>query len=327
MAVIGVLTVACFALAESALQDMARLAVQGLSVSPNALESPGSAVLLAGQMVVMALKVLAPLLFGLVVMAVLVGLLQTRGVFSATPLKPDWSRLNPATGFKRFFSMRLLYEALKSTLKLAALALVATLAIQALLPGATKLLGLPGKALIHQLIQASGALVAKLCAVLAVFAVVDLTFARWDFMRNMRMSRREVDDELKNREGDPRIKSRLRDLRMQYLQRTRSVARVPTADVLITNPTHIAVALRYEHGRSPAPQLVAKGAGRLAKRMREMAYKSRVPIVQSPVLARALYKEMGNDSYVPEHWYPQVARILVWLQAARQHRATTGSRS
>jgi flagellar biosynthetic protein FlhB len=136
------------------------------------------------------------------------------------------------------------------------------------------------------------------------------------------MSKREQEDEHKHREGDPRIKIRLRELRQQFLQRTQAVAKVPTANVLITNPTHVAVALRYEHGKSPAPQIVAKGAGRLAARMREVAYQSQVPIVQNPVLARALFEEVALEAYVPEKWYPQVAKILVWLQAARRAQAT-----
>jgi flagellar biosynthetic protein FlhB len=100
---------------------------------------------------------------------------------------------------------------------------------------------------------------------------------------------------------------------------------VPQADVLITNPTHVAVALRYEHGVSPAPKLVAKGAGGLARRMREIAYRSNVPVVQSPVLARALFKEVEQETFVPERWYPQIARILVWVQTAKSARARRGA--
>jgi flagellar biosynthetic protein FlhB len=102
------------------------------------------------------------------------------------------------------------------------------------------------------------------------------------------------------------------------------VKNVPQADVLITNPTHIAIALQYRHGDSPAPRVVAKGAGGLARRMREIAYRSNVPIVQSPVLARALFKEVEQETYVPERWYPQIAKILVWVQAGKAARGQRG---
>jgi flagellar biosynthesis protein FlhB len=219
-----------------------------------------------------------------------------------------------------------IFEAVKSTLKLGALLAVAYGALWALLPGATKLLTVPARGLIFEVFGHTGSLAAKLCVVLAVFTAADLMFARWDFMRTMRMSRREVEDEHKHREGDPRIRSRLRELRLKYLQRARSIASVPKANMLITNPTHVAVALRYEHGVMAAPQIVAKGAGRLAARMRDVAYRSRVPIVHSPILARALFKEVEQEAYVPEKWYPQVAKLLVWLQAA-QRAQTRGASS
>jgi flagellar biosynthesis protein FlhB len=324
LAVIVVATVACFALAVPAVRDMAKLLAHGLSVSVQVGNAPSTVAVEVGSQLVAALKVLAPLLFGVVVAIVLVGLLQSGGIFSSAPLKPDLSRINPVAGFKRFFSVRLLYEAVKSTLKLTVLAAVTYLALKTLLPGVSKLLTLPARALLFAVIDAAGGIAAKICAALAGFALIDLVFSRWDFMRSMRMSRRELEDEHKHREGDPRIKNRLRELRLQFLQRTRSIANVPKADVLIVNPTRIAVALRYEHGKSPAPQVMAKGAGRLAGRMRDLAFRSRVPIVHSPVLARALFKEVAHEAYVPERWYPQVAKILVWVQAARKPGADAG---
>ncbi len=326
LSVILVATVACFALAMPAARDLARLMAHSLAVSPAAFAGTSAAALWLSAEVVAALRVLAPLLFALCVAVVLMGLLQARGVFSFTPLKPDLKRLNPLEGFKRFFSVRLLYEAGKSTLKLLVLAGVAYLALSALGKAAAHMVNMPGKTLLFEVIGAAGGVVMKLCAALALFAAVDLIFTHWDFLRSLRMSKREVEDEHKHREGDPRIKHRLRELRQEFLKRTRAVAKVPSASVLITNPTHIAVALRYEHGTSPAPQVVAKGAGRLAARMREVAHRNQVPIVQNPVLARALFKEVESDAYLPERWYPQVAKILVWLQAAQKQAADMRTR-
>jgi flagellar biosynthetic protein FlhB len=133
----------------------------------------------------------------------------------------------------------------------------------------------------------------------------------------MRMSRRDVKDEHKNREGDPRIRYRLRELRREALRRSVAARKTSTADVLLTNPTHVAVALRYVHGEMSSPQLVAKGAGVLAAGMRKIAARHRIPVVQNPPLARQLFRELEVDQHVPPELYSQVARILVWVFAMR----------
>lgn len=309
-----------------ALRGMASLLAKGLGAVPALTGDPAGAARFMGEHLREAIVVMAPLLFAVVVCSVLVGLLQGGGlIFSTTPLKPDFTRLNPVQGLKKFFSVRILYEAVKNSLKLLALVGVAYLALQALLPTALQLLGLPGKALLFRLEDSVGGLLAKLCAVLFAFMLVDLLFSRWDFLRNLKMSRREVEDEHKNREGDPRIRNRQREIRLQFLKAARAVRNVPDAQVVITNPTHVAVALRYEHGVTPAPLVVAKGAGVLAMQIRRAANKAGVPIVHSPRLARALYKEVAQDGYVPEAWYPPVARILVWLRSLRDARQMKGA--
>ncbi|WP_457447659.1 EscU/YscU/HrcU family type III secretion system export apparatus switch protein [Roseateles sp. P5_E4] len=321
-AVLVTMMLAAYALLVPAIKGLAGLLARGLALPPGIVDDSAGAARLTERGLNDAMLVLAPLLFAVVVAALLMGVLQSGGlVFSSTPIKPDFTRLNPVQGFKKLFSMRLLYEAFKSTLKLAALIGTAFLALQALLPDALKLLGLPGKALLFRVMQSSGGLVAKLCAVLLIFVLIDLLFVRWDFLRNLRMSKREIEDEHKNREGDPRIRNRQREIRMQFLKAARSVGKVPEAQVVITNPTHVAVALRYEHGVTPAPLVVAKGAGMLAQQIRRAANKAGVPIVHSPRLARALYKEVAQDAYVPEQWYPPVARILVWLRSLREARS------
>ena len=325
LAMLLVATVSLFALAPAAVRGMATLMKQGLSGSAVPLNTAADASQWVSGAIFAALKVLGPLMLVLVVVAVVVQLLQTGPVFSTTPLKPDWNRLNPLTGFKRLFSMKLVFEAVKSVLKLLALVGVAWLVLKALLPGAAKLQAATPKAFIFLTLDAAAGLAGKLCAALALFVVVDLLYTRWDYLRTLRMSRREMTDEHKHRDGDPRIKARLRELRLEFLRRTQAMNNVPNADLLVTNPTHLAVALRYRHGESVAPQLIAKGAGGLAKRMRDVAYRSQVPIVQSPALARALFKEVEQEAYVPERWYPQIAKLLVWAQTAKMAKAKAWS--
>lgn len=267
------------------------------------------------------INLIAPFMFTVVVLGLVLGLVQTRGLITTHPLKPDWTRLNPVTGLKRLFNIRLIFEAVKSTLKLAALFAVAYLAVRYAADDFMSLSGVSGMAQVAMLFELLAALTAKLLLVLLAFALVDMGFSKWHFLRGMRMSHREQTDEHKNREGDPRIRQRLRELRLQLLKRSQSLAKVPSSQVLVTNPTHIAVALQYEPGKMPAPQIVAKGSGAMAAKMKDLAYQHRVPIVRNPVLARALFKEAQLDEFVPEAHYAQVARILVWLKAQQAQQA------
>lgn len=273
-----------------------------------------------GQLLTGMLAILGPLFLALVVTAILANLFQTGPVFSLHPLSPDLNRLNPAEGLKRVFSMRTLFEAAKSCIKLVILTTVAWFLVSDMVPGLVGLTAMNPKGYLHVLIGLCGTLLVKLVLALLVIALADFGFTRWEFAKRMRMSKRDVRDELKNRDGDPRIRARIRDLRKEMLKRSQSMAQVPKADVLITNPTRLAVALSYSHGMSGAPQVVAKGAGELARKMRELASRHQVPIVQNRALARTLFREVDYDGYVPEKLYPQIAKIMVWVYAMRNAR-------
>lgn len=276
-----------------------------------------------GELMVGLLDVLSPLFLTLAVVAVLINLVQTGPVFSFHPLKPDIERISPATGFKRLFSLRIIYETAKSLLKLVILGTVAYLLIANAIPG---LIGLPAidpKGYARFLVELTGALLVKMALVLFLLALVDALYTRWEFAKRMRMSKRDVKDEHKNRDGDPRIRARIRELRHEVLKRSKGLQKMPSADVLVTNPTHLAVALCYDHGNGGAPQVVAKGAGDTARKMRELAARHGIPVVQNKPLARALFREVENDGFVPEHWYPQVAKIMVWVYAMRDAKSAS----
>jgi flagellar biosynthetic protein FlhB len=267
------------------------------------------------------LLILGPILGAIVAAAILINFVQVGAIFSAKPVTPDWERINPAAGFKRLFSIRLVYEALKGTLKLIVIAYVLWLAITHLLPALFSLRHVDPRA--HGLLVMGhlGPMLFKLVLVLAVIAAIDFSYMRWDFAKKMRMSRRDITDEHKQREGDPRIRSRLRQLRLEMLKQSGAAKMVPGADVLLTNPTHLAIALSYKHGEMPAPKMLAKGAGEVAARMREVARQHGIPIVENRPLARDLYKRLESDHYVPEDLYPQVAKILLWVYAMREARS------
>lgn len=319
LAVLSAGTLALYALSEPMLRGIAKLSQQLLLQGASHPWSPDDTAAWLSSALIAALNVLAPLFISISIVAIVSNLAQTGPVFSAQPLSPDFSRLNPATGLKRMFSLRLLYESVKSVVKFLLLSGVVYLVITHFLPGLFPLSGSDAKAYPFAIINLSRTLLVKLVAAMLLVAMADVMFTRWDFGRQMRMSRRELKDEVKHREGDPRIRARLRELRLEMLKRSRALNNVPKADVLITNPTHLAVALQYQHGQPDAPRLIAKGAGELAMKMRELAYRKRIPVVQNQHLARSLYAQVDYNAHIPETWYPEVARIFVWIALQRKN--------
>ena len=267
-----------------------------------------------------SLGVLLPLLLLLPLAGALAAIAQTGMVFSLQPLRMDFTRINPATGFKRIFSLRTLFDGGRACAKLLVLSVAGWLALQALVPQFPILSALSPAVFLHTALDDVAGLAWKMAAALVVIAAADMLFTRREFGKRMRMSRRELKDEFKNREGDPRIRARLRALRRELLERSRSLRNTRDADVVLTNPTHFAVALRYVHGEMDAPRLVAKGAGQLAAGMRQIAARHRIVVVQNPPLARRLFREVGIEQAIPPQFHAEVARIFVWVLAARRQR-------
>lgn len=260
---------------------------------------------------------LFPLLGGIVLVAILANLAQTGAVLSLHPVTPDWQRVNPATGLQRILSQRTMFDGVRALLKLGVLGTVLYYALGDLLPRAQRLTALTPLAQTNALVDDILSLAARVALALCVIALIDFGYTSREFARNMRMSRREVRDEFRNREGDPRIRSRLRELRRELLKRSVSVRRTAQADVVITNPTHVAVALRYKHGQMGAPVVLSKGVGGVAAAMRTIAARHRVPVVRSPALARALNTKSHVDCQIPPDLFADTARVMVWVMAMR----------
>lgn len=263
-------------------------------------------------------QALTPLLLGLLVAAVLGHLLQTGPIFTTHPLKPEFKRMNPMQTIKRIFSMRTLWELGKMAIKFVLLGAVCAVFVwkgAALAEAVT--MSLPrriGSLLLSAFVKAS----IYVLMILALLALVDLLFARREFMKKMRMSRRELKDEIKRRDGDPTVKSKQKQQLRELLKKTRALGRVKEADVVLTNPTHVAVALRYRPGETLAPVVLAKGAGLLSRRIRIVAARHRVPIIRVPALARALYRECEIDGMVPADRYVELAPVYRELWAAQR---------
>jgi len=254
---------------------------------------------------------LAGFIFALVLLAEVA---QVGFLFSAHPLKADFSRLSPAAGLKRVFSVKMLIETLKNVLKLAAYAGTAWLVLRspALSIGA-QTGGAQG--LLAALAGAAMRMLLAFVLVALLFALVDQILVRRMFGKQMRMSRREVRREVKDREGEPRIKQRRKQLHAQFAKAAASLRGVPGADVVLTNPTHVAVALRYDAATMAAPTVIAKGAHEFAARIRRTAFVHGVLTLEDKPLARALYKECQAGDPVPEAHYRRVADIYRKLRA------------
>jgi flagellar biosynthesis protein FlhB len=276
---------------------------------------------LVEQMLLSTAMIVAPFLAVLMVAAVLANVVQTGMVLSFEPLKMDLQRINPVSGLKRVMSMRTLFDALRAVIKLVALTVVAYTVLRGMADEHFHSIGaLTAPGFLKLMVSDIASLCFKLLLALLAIAALDLLYTRYEFGKKMRMSQRELKDEHKNREGDPRIKARMRELREERLQRSKALRNTQGADVLITNPTHVAIALKYEHGAMHSPLMLAKGKEKLAAAMRDVAYQHQIPIVHSPALARRLFAEMAVDQHVPPDLYAPVARIIVWIFAMRDAR-------
>lgn len=247
-----------------------------------------------------------------VALAIASGAAQTGLNLAAKPLEPEFSKLSPLKGLKRLFSLKQLVEFLKGIFKIM---VVGAVGVILLLPELNRLDTLPGMAmpeLLHEIHQLILRVFAGILAILFVVAAADLAFQRFQHIRQLRMTKQEVKEEFKNTEGDPQVKGRLRQIRMQRA-RERMMQAVPNADVVITNPTHFAVALEYKPEVMETPILIAKGQDLIAWRIRAVAEEHEIAIVENPPLARALYASVEIGQEVPPEHYDAVAKVISYV--------------
>ncbi|KWR87799.1 flagellar biosynthesis protein FlhB [Cupriavidus sp. IDO] len=250
------------------------------------------------------------LLFGLAALAA--PLLLGGWMFSTKSLMPNFGRLSPSAGLGRMFSTHSLAELVKAIAKSLLVGSVGAWVLWHRLPDAIALMNAPvQEALLHMV-----DLVLHCCLMVALslllVAAIDVPFQYWEFYKKLRMTKEEVKQEFKESEGDPQIKSRIRQ-QQRAIARRRMMSEVPKADVVVTNPTHFAVALRYEEGRMSAPRVVAKGSDEVAARIRALAAEHRVPLMSAPPLARALHRHVELGQEIPAGLYTAVAEVLAWV--------------
>jgi flagellar biosynthetic protein FlhB len=265
-----------------------------------------------------ALGVLMIPLAILIAAGILASVVQTGGfLFTAEQVKPKLSKISPISGFQRLFSMQSLMEFVKGVLKLSIIGFVGTWVMWPEFDTMVELVQEPAAITLGVIYDLTLQLMIAVLAIMAVVAGLDMLWQRMQYMKKMRMSRQELKDEYKQTEGDPVIKARLKQMRMEKARR-RMMAAVPKADVIITNPTHFAVALKYDQKEMAAPMVVAKGVDLVAFRIRELAKEHNVPIVENKPLARALYATAEIDQEIPTEHYKAVAEVISYVFALRK---------
>lgn len=264
--------------------------------------------------------VLWPMLLLLVISAVAVNVAQVGILFTGKPLMPKADRISPQSGLKRIFSAKGLVELAKGLFKVAIVAYVVYFTLQAEEANMTTLLDLEVVQIFGLSVDIILTLGFRLVLLLLILAILDYSFQRHDYEKNMKMTRQEVRQELKQQEGDPMIRSRIRAIQREMSQR-RMMDDVGSADVIVTNPTHVAVALRYDPATMPAPLVLAKGQRLMAQKIKDVAREAKIPLVENKPLARALYKTVQVGDQIPDELFRATAEVLAFVFQLRQRRA------
>jgi len=294
-----------------------------LSPDPALLDQPGELFGYMGLMLLRLLAVALPLI-GLSVLACFVAPALMGGLqFSGKALVPKPERLNPLAGLKRIYSADGLAELAKSLLRVAMLGVACG---TVLVHGFDVLRGMPAQSLEDAArtgLQFAGRLLGAAAVALLLLAAIDAPYQKWNWTRKLKMTRQEVREEMKETDGNPQVKGKIRQMQLQMSQR-RMIEAVPTADVVVVNPTHYAVALKYDGGNMAAPRVVAKGVDEVALRIRALAGEHRITLVEAPPLARALYREGELDKEIPVRLYAAVAQVLSYVYQLRTWRPGNG---
>ena len=263
--------------------------------------------------------ILAPLFAIALVIGFFSTFLQIGWLFTTEPLMPDFSKLDPIKGMARFFSKRSLLEIVKSLMKVSLIGWVAFKTVANDFDKALLLGEMPVVDTIHYLGSITALVMAKVAGIMIVLAILDFGFVKWEMEEKMKMTKQEIKEEMKETEGDPHIKSKIRSIQQQMARR-RMMAAVPTADVVITNPTHIAVALKYEAGQMDAPVVLAKGQDLIAEKIREIAREHDIPLVENPPVARLLHSRVEIGQPIPDELFRAVAEILAYVYSLKGYK-------
>ncbi len=263
------------------------------------------------------LKALAPLFILVLILAFVSNVVQFG--FIAVALKFDLQKLDPIKGLKDLFSLKKLIEALKLTLKLTIIVVVMTFLFMLTYDQFLAMMNQETEETIKTIFELTVYFLSTILFIIIIFAIIDYYFTRHYYMKSLKMSKQEIKDEYKNMEGDPQVKGRIRRIQMRMAQQ-RMMNSVPDADVVITNPTHYAVALKYDNKVDSAPKIVAKGIDFLALKIKDIAKDNKIPIIENPALARSLYDQIDIDREIPSEFYKAMAEVFSYVYELKRKR-------
>jgi len=266
-----------------------------------------------------ALWLMLPLMGTVAVAGVLSNLVQVRPLFTMQAIMPKLDKINPLNGFKRFWSLRSIVELGKALLKMAIIGGTGTLIIHNHWQELMTLGAMEVPVAWMAIIKVVGEIAQWSCILFLLAGFIDWRYQAWEFEKQLRMSRQDIKDERRNSDGDPMMKGRIRQMGMK-MAKTRQLAQVPTADVVITNPTHYAIALKYDPDIAPAPVVVAKGKDLFAQKIKEVARENNVPMVENKPLARSLYPVVELEAMIPPELFVAVAEVLAYVFSTNKGR-------
>lgn len=263
------------------------------------------------------MKITLPVFAAVMALGVIANLIQTGFIYSTEPLKPQLNRLNPIEGFKRMFSGKAFMEMLKAIANIMIIGYVTYSFVKGEFYSIIKvsdmslnsLMAVPGEIMQSELV--------RVAVIISVLGIIDLLYQKYAYKKELRMTKQEIKEEYKQMEGDPQIKSKIKQKQREMAQR-RMMHEVPRASVVVTNPTHLAVALRYEQGKDSAPMVVAKGADLIASKIKQIAKENKVPVIENKPVARMLYERVEINESIPIEMYQAVAEILAVVYSLKK---------
>ncbi len=282
--------------------------------------TPGNMMPLAMEAMTFYAMLVGPLMVVIFLTALGANYAQVGVIFSTEKITPKYEKIDPLKGLQRLFSMQTLFNTFKSLAKLSIICWVAYSVVKANVNNLLPLMDQSPLAIFIFYAKVSFWMFLKAALIIAGLAAIDWLFQRWQFMKKMKMTKQEIKEEAKNTEGDPHVKGRIRSIQME-MARKRMMAEVPQADVIITNPTRLAIAIRYDNATMVAPQVVAKGAGVIAHRIKEIAMEHNIPLMEDKPLARALYKTVEIGEQIPTNLFQAVAEILAHVYSVKKKAA------
>lgn len=305
-------TLVILAMGPGMLKDMSAVLQSYIEMAHSFPEMPGGMQFAVTQGLIEIFKIMALPLLLLMVAAFVGPFVQVGPLFAPESINPDLSKISPSKGFSRLFSKKSILEFVKGILKIGIISVVGIIILKPFFGGIEHLVGLPVISALEETKTVISRLLIGILVVLFILAVLDLLYQRHEHMTKMRMTKQELKDEYRQSDGDPQVKAKLRQLRQQKAQQ-RMMQAVPSADVVITNPTHYSVALKYNPEEDDAPIVVAKGVDDLALRIRETAREHDVVIMPNPPLARVLFDTVEIEQAVPAEHYKAVAEIISYV--------------